>query len=102
MGWSHMEPATWIDKGRNLIRLGHWFPFGKIEVHSNPESMTLLARCHRGIERHSIGKKRRAGHDALAVSVQNSPVHVFRQSKIVRVYDELFHKTLTAVAVSKS
>src|SRR6266851_4414858 len=81
-------------------RVSHRHPLREIEVHSDTEPTKSLARCYGGFKCHSVCQERRAGQDAVTIRVQNSSVHVFCQSKIVRVHDQAFHGILSVVASS--
>ena len=85
-----------------MTRVGHGLPLGKVEVHSDPESMKSLARRYSGFECHAICQESRTGHNTLTMRVQNSSVHVFRQSKIVRVHNEPLHGILPAIAAARA
>ena len=67
---------------------------------SNAKAMKLFAGRHGRFKSHSIRKQSGAGYHAVAVSVQNSSVHAFRQAKIVRVYDKPLHWFLSVTTSS--
>src|SRR6266478_3238332 len=82
-------------------RVSHRQPLREIEVHPDTEPTKSLARCYGRFKCHSVCQECRTGQDAVTKRVQDSPVHVFCQSKIVRVYDQVFHGILSVVASSR-
>jgi hypothetical protein len=83
-GRRHMKPASPINEGWNMRRVGHRDSLSEIEVHSDTESMKPRARCSSSFECHSIrlgesywsqypGDGRREFPCSRFLSVQNRP-----------------------------
>jgi hypothetical protein len=86
------KPAVRVNQGGNLRWRRDWNTLREAQVYSNTHLGRALGHGGRVLERVPIRHQAGAGHNAFAMRIDNRLVDQPRQSKIVSIDNQVFHR----------